>query len=251
MDNERILRIAMQQQAIDYNCVPEDFYSHENKVVISKENPKARAYLKLPFFCALTSFGNNIVASVNADIADFVSEYIEGKKIEDCFTPPNIFALNDELRKHGREISFCAQRPLPDVSLIKPVSCGYEIKLLHPDEYSDLYGRPEWSTVTGSGKRKHLDRTSVGAYDGDKLIGLVGSEASCESMWQIGIEVLPDYRRKGVAKALTSRLALEILSIDVVPFPGNRWANIRSLKTQLSCGFKPAWVEMMASSQTS
>jgi len=35
MDNDNILRIAMQQQAIDYNCSPEDFCSSENKVVIS------------------------------------------------------------------------------------------------------------------------------------------------------------------------------------------------------------------------
>jgi hypothetical protein len=54
----------MQQQAIDYSCEPEDFCQSENKVVLSKANPKARAYLKLPFFCAFTSFGNNIVASV-------------------------------------------------------------------------------------------------------------------------------------------------------------------------------------------
>ena len=104
MDNDKILKIAMQQQAVEYSCVPEDFYSSENKVVISKENSKARAYLKLPFYCALTSFGNNVVASVNVDIADFVSEYIKNKKIEHCFTPPNIFILNDELRKHGNQI---------------------------------------------------------------------------------------------------------------------------------------------------
>ena len=238
----------MQQQAIDYSCAPEDFCLNENKVVISKGNPKARAYLGLPFFCALTSFGNNIVASVNADIADFVSEYIKDKKNEDCFTPPNIFTLNNQLLKHGRQITFCAQRLLPDIDIIKPISCGYELKILQPDEYLELYGKPEWSTVTGSGARKHLDRTAIGAYDGNKLIGLVGSEVSCESMWQIGIEVLPDYRRKGVAKALTVKLALEILSTGVVPFPGNRWANIRSLKTQLACGFKPAWVEMIATS---
>jgi len=238
----------MQQQAIDFNCAPEDFYSSENRVVISKENPKARAYLRLPFFCALTSFGNNIVASVDADIADFVSKYIKDKKIEDCFAPPNIFILNDELRKHGRQITFCAQRSLPDVNLIKPGSCDYELKILHPDEYSELYGKSEWSNAVGSGRRKHLDRTAVGAYDEEKLVGLVGSEESCESMWQMGIDVLPDYRGKGVAKALLAKLALEILNVGIVPFGGNRWANVRSLKTQLSCGFKPAWVEMMASS---
>ena len=30
-------------------------------------------------------------------------------------------------------------------------------------------------------------------------------------MWQIGIDVLPAYRRQGIASALTSRLAVEIL----------------------------------------
>jgi GNAT superfamily N-acetyltransferase len=68
--------------------------------------------------------------------------------------------------------------------------------------------------------------------------------------WQvahrIGYDVLPDYRKQGVATAITSKLALELLHIGVVPFSGNRWANLRSLKTQLACGFKPAWVEMIA-----
>jgi len=248
MDNDKILKIAMQQQAIDYNCMPEDFCSSENKVVISKENPKARAYLKLPFFCALTSFGNNIVASVNADIAEFVSEYIKNKKIEDCFAPPTILTLNDKLQKHNVKFSFCAQRTLPDVNVIKASSCDYELKILHPDDYSELYGKPEWSNAVGNGKHRHLDKIAIGAFDRQNLIGLAGSGASCESMWQIGVDVLPDYRRKGVASALTGRLALEILHIGILPFGGNRWANIRSIKTQLSCGFRPAWVEITAGS---
>ena len=246
MDNEKILRVAMQQQAIDFNCTPEDFCLNENKVVISKENPKAKSYLTLPLFCNLASFGNNIVASVNADIAEVVLEYINKHKIEDCFAPPYIFTLNDELHKHGRRISFCAQRFLPDVNVIKPISCDFELKILYPDDYSNLYSKPEWGNAIGSEKRRHLEKMAVGAYDGKELIGLAGCAATCESMWQIGIYVLPDYRRKGVASALTSRLALEILHIGIVPFLGNRWANIRSLKTELTCGFKPAWVEMSA-----
>lgn len=246
MDNEKILQMAMQQQAIDFNCLPEDFYLKENKVVISKENSKAKSYLKLPLFCNLASFGNNVVASVNADIAEVVLEYINKNKIEDCFAPPSIFSLNDELQKHGRKISFCAQRFLPDTNVIKPIPCNYELKVLHPDDYSNLYGKPEWDNAVGNGKRKHLNKMAVGAFDGKKLIGLAGCEATCESMWQIGVDVLPDYRRKGVASALTSRLALEILHIGKVPFYGSRWANIRSVKNGITSGFRPAWVEISA-----
>ena len=246
MDNKKILQIAMQQQAIDFNCMPDDFCLNENKVVISGENPEARKYLKLPFFCAFASFGNNIVASVNANIAEMVLEYINNHKIEDCFAPANLFTLNDELKKHGNKISFNAQRFLPDIDVIKPISCEYEIKILYPDDFAYLYDIPEWKNAIGSGKRRHLDMLAVGAFDGQKLIGLAGCEACCSSMWQIGVDVLPNYRRKGVASALTSRLALEILHIGKVPFTGNVWANIPSFKTQFASGFRPAWVEIQS-----
>ena len=247
MDNSDVLRIAMQQQAIDLSCTQEDFYLNENKVVISKENPKARSYLKLPVYCNLASFGNNVVASVNADISEVVLDYINKYPIEECFAVPNIFFLNDELQKHGWKISFCAQRFLPDMNLIKPIPCNYELKILQPDDYAHLYGVPGLGNALGSGRRKHLDKIAIGAYDGKTLIGLAGSSADCDTMWQFGIDVLPNYRRKGIAAALTSRLAVEILHLGIVQYTGNRWANIRSLKTELAIGFRPAWVDMLAS----
>jgi GNAT superfamily N-acetyltransferase len=248
MDNKKILEVAIEQLAFDFNCTSEDFCSKENKVVISGENVKAKKYYpRLPFFCALASFGNNVVASVNIDIKEFIYEYINKHKIEDCFAPPNLFTLNDELRKHGSWVTFSAQRFLPDIEIIKPIPCEYEVKILQPDDYSHLYNIPAWNNAIGSGKRKHLNRLAVGAFDGLDLIGLAGSEACCESMFQIGVDVLPEYRRKGIAASLTSRLALEILHIGKVPFTGNVWANIPSFKTQFASGFKPAWVEMTAS----
>ena len=63
-------------------------------------------------------------------------------------------------------------------------------------------------------------------------------------MWQIGVDVLPQYRRKGIASALTSRLALEILERDKVPFYCCAWSNIKSANNAIKIGFRPAWVEM-------
>ena len=63
-------------------------------------------------------------------------------------------------------------------------------------------------------------------------------------MWQIGVDVLPDYRRQGIASALTSRLAREILRRGKVPFYCSAWSNIRSVRNAIRSGFIPAWVEM-------
>ena len=88
----------------------------------------------------------------------------------------------------------------------------------------------------------------IGAYDGDTLVGLAGSSADCDSMWQIGIDVLSAYRRQGVASALTSRLAVEILQRGKVPFYCAAWSNVRSVRNAIKSGFRPAWVEMTAKS---
>lgn len=67
-------------------------------------------------------------------------------------------------------------------------------------------------------------------------------------MWQIGIDVLPAYRRRGIAAALTSRLALEILRRDRIPFYCAAWSNLKSVRNAFRSGFRPAWVEMTAKS---
>ena len=84
----------------------------------------------------------------------------------------------------------------------------------------------------------------VGAYDSGRLIGLAGCSADCEDMWQIGVDVQPDYRRQCIATALTSRLAKEILAREKVPFYCSAWSNIRSVRNAVKSGFIPAWVEM-------
>ena len=62
------------------------------------------------------------------------------------------------------------------------------------------------------------------------------------------MDVLPEYRRQGIASALTSRLALEILRRGKVPFYCAAWSNLRSVRNAIASGFRPAWVELTAKS---
>lgn len=246
LTNRQILQIAMEQSAVDANCRAEDFLSNENIVVISKENSRARKYLKLPLDCNLISYGNNIVASVSKEYENIVSEYINKFPIEHCFETPNMHVLNDALQKHGLRVCFMAEYFLPDMNCLKPADCPYELRILHQDDFSELYTE-EWSNALCE-KRKELDVLGVGAYDGTKLIGLAGSSADCETMWQIGVDVLPKYRRQGIASAVTSRLALEILERGIVPFYCAAWSNIKSVRNAIKSGFRPSWIEMTAKS---
>ena len=244
LTNQDIWKIALQQSAYDCNCEPEDFLKSENVVTISKKHPLARSYLQLPLSCDLVSYGSNIVAHASREIAPLVRQYIDRYPVEHCFETPNMHVLEELLRPFGQRICFMAEYFLPDVSALKEIPCDYEMRVLHQEDFKDLYV-PQWSNAL-SNSRKHLDVLGVGAYDEGKLIGLAGCSADCEMMYQIGVDVLPGYRRKGIASALTSRLALEILALDKVPFYCAAWCNIKSVRNAIRSGFRPAWVAMTA-----
>ena len=244
MTNKDIWRIALQQSAYDSGCDPEDFLKAENVVTISQKHPYARKYLKLPLSCDLVSYGTNIVAQASEEIAPLVKEYIDRYPVEHCFETPNLHVLDEMLRPYGQKICFMAEYFLPDVDALKELPCEYEMRVLHQEDFATLY-LPQWSNALCE-DRKHLDILGVGAYDNGKLIGLAGCSADCEMMYQIGVDVLPEYRRKGIASALTSRLALEILALDKVPFYCAAWCNIKSVRNAIRSGFRPAWVAMTA-----
>lgn len=244
MTNRDVLQIAMRQSAIDCGCDPADFGKTENVIVSSAAHPEARRYLNLPFSCDLVSYGNNVVASVSEEYREITEAYLAKYPAEHCFETPNLHVLNEALLPMGQKICFMAEYFLPDVRILKKLPCPYEMRLLHPADFAELYV-PEWSNALCE-HRKHLDILGVGAYDNGKLIGLAGCSADCETMWQIGIDVLTEYRRQGIAAALTSRLAVEILERGKVPFYCAAWSNIRSVRNAIASGFRPAWVEMTA-----
>ncbi len=242
LSNEMILNIAMQQSAIDANCNIEDFLRTENVISISKENPDARKYLELPHICNLISYGNNIVATVSEEFETIVKEYISKFPMEHCFETPNMHILNDAFQEKGFRICFMAEYFLPDVSVLHNLPCDFECRILNQNDFVKLY-TGQWSNALCE-KRKELDVLGVGAYDNGKLVGLAACSVDCETMWQIGVDVLPEYRRKGIASALTSRLSTEILKRGKVPFYCCAWSNLKSVKNALKSGFRPAWVEM-------
>ena len=246
MTNKEILKIAMEQSAIDLGAAASDFENSENVIVTSTVSDGARRYLKLPFSCQLVSYGNNVVASVSPEFRGITESYINKYPMEHIFETPNMHVLNEALMERGQKICFMAEYFLPDLSALRPLDCGFELRVLSQDDFSELY-LPQWSNALCE-QRKHLDVLGVGAYDGENLIGLAGCSADCDTMWQIGIDVLPEYRRQGVASALTSRLAIEILNRGKVPFYCAAWCNIRSVRNAIKSGFRPAWVEMTAKS---
>lgn len=240
--NEDILRVAMAQSAVDMNCDPADFTRTDNVVTVSRPHPQARRYLSLPHVCDLVTYGRNIVATAGEDYKALVEEYVSRYSVAHCFETPNLHVLNDAFQKDGYRVCFMAEYFLPDVRALQPRPCEAELRLLTQPDFAGLY-TDAWSNALCADRRE-LDVLGVGAYRGGQLIALAACSADCDTMWQIGVDVLPEHRRQGLAAALTSRLALEILARGKVPFYCCAWSNIGSARNAVASGFRPAWAEV-------
>ena len=241
MNQKELFQIALEQSARDYGCAPEDFLCGEPRVFLSEPHAGARAYLPLPLACSIVSYGSNVVAQAGEPLLGEVLAFLRRFPPEHCFETPNLYALNRVLAPAEQKICFMAEYFLPELSRLHPLPCPFPTRLLGPEDFSSLY-LPQWSNALCE-KRRERDVIAVGAYDGETLVGLAGASADCETMYQIGIDVLPAYRRRGIAGALTSRLALAILSQGKVPFYCAAWSNLPSVRNALGSGFLPAWTE--------
>ena len=244
LTNEEIRRIALAQSATDYGCRPEDFLRDQGSVTISRAHPQARKYLPLPLAFDMTSYGNCVVAQCREDLVPVAEAYIRAYDASHAFETPHLHALDALLSPYGLQTCFMAEYFLPEVEKLRELPCAYKLRFLQQPDFTDLY-KPEWSDALCA-DRAELDVLGVGAYDGDTLVGLAACSADCPEMWQIGVNVLPRYRRQGIASAITSRLALEILASGKVPFYCAAWCNLKSVRNAYRCGFRPAWVNVTA-----
>ena len=98
-------------------------------------------------------------------------------------------------------------------------------------------------------RSKGLDAFAVAALCGGLTAGLAGASCDCSDMLQIGVDVLPAFRGRGLGAALTSRLAACIRAAGKTAFYCCEAGNLPSIKTALRSGFRPTATRLSAQKQ--
>ena len=232
-----------EQLAFEFNCRPEDFDRDENVITKSCLHEKRRQFSKEPFFLQMATFGRNAVISADEEIHPWLNEWVKGKNGFWLFEQHNFFELESELRKHGFKMALTHHMFLPanDTSGFKT---DLNIRWLEQKDIHPFYGREEFSNaLCDRFKPERPDVLAVIALDGEKIMGMAGCSADTPLMWQIGIDVLPEYRDRGIGKTLVTLLKNEVIRRGAIPYYGTSLSNIFSWKIALGSGFAPAWVE--------
>jgi len=231
------------QLSLDYNCDKEDFSRPENVITLSRKLPGRREYIEGEYFFTMVTMGGNAVIMADERIHAFLREYVQDKKGFWLFEQNHFINIQSELDKYGKRLLPTHHMFLPNPEPLnwKP---SFQIKWFEQKEIMGLYGNPDFpNALCKEFNPKRPDVLAVAAMDGEKIIGLAGCSADSPKMWQIGIDVHPDFRKKGIGSALVGLLKDEIFKRDAIPFYGTSLSNLGSWRIALKCGFYPAWIE--------
>ena len=242
----KIDRKLREQLALELGCAPEDF-SGEGTVVTAPVLPEKRRHLSdRPFFLQMATFGSGTVISAAEELHPWLREWARGKAGFWLFEQHNYRELDRELRKYGFQMVLTHHMfaPKPALTGMEP---GFRVRWLEQADIPPFYGREEFSNALC--ERFHPERPdvlAVLALDGEEIMGMAGCSADTPELWQIGIDVLPRYRGRGVGKALVALLRDEAFRRGALPYYGTSLSNIASWRVALAAGFLPAWVEAEA-----
>lgn len=127
------------------------------------------------------------------------------------------------------------------------------IELLQPEQYERFRDDPRYSNALGFSKRRP-DITVLAAFDPDAAtaladpLAMVGASDDSPLMRQIGIDVLPQVRQRGLAARLVYELSRMVLADGRVPFYGTSPSHVLSQRVALAAGFIPTWWEFVSTS---
>lgn len=226
--------------AAEYNALPSDLTRRENVLTVSASGEGGWRYQTEPYFFRMVTLGGNAVITADEALHPFLRSFIEERTGHYLFELPNLLPLEDALNAFGYTLMqsvhwFLEKHEVnPRKNLHVRRFSGAQAQAFCADErFPNLIANPPADTV-------------ICAYDGENIMGAVGTSEDAAGWYQIGVDVMPAYRGRGIGTELVSLMKEDIRSRGGIPFYATSVSNLVSWNLALSAGFRPYWVEIGA-----
>jgi len=228
MNKQEMMAIVYAQLAIDYNCEAEDFNKGGVIFTTAKKQDGRR---EMPFVTPrleVITMGKSTIVNASTDIMPYVEIKFKGKSSYEIMTSKLVYGVNSYF--------------LPSISNFQYAqNDNYKFTLID-ENIQHLYRYKEFhNALQYNPNSKRPETLATIANDGNRIIGIACASADSKTMWQIGVDVLPEYQGNGIAVTLVNMLTKETLSRGIVPYYTTDCTNINSQKVAIKCGYFPAW----------
>lgn len=236
---------AAQQLACDYCCAAGDFMSDKNRVTLARNTEGQRRFRAEPDFFKAATMGGSAVISAASEMLEFSSEIAAKYSGARIFDEEVKWLVNSRLAEFNKAIAFHTIFYLPFTPYRYTARDGFRLRFYEEaDIVRELYGIKGFDNAllyrSGGARR---DVLAVCAINGANIVGMAGASSDSPRFWQIGIDVIPEYRGMGLGTELVSALTQAVFMHGAVPYYGTWSGNIASQNTARSAGYYPVWTE--------
>ena len=220
MNKNQIINIIKEYLANKFECDIQDLNKRGLNVI--KNNEENKIKMLLLYDLILVSSSNNFY--------EMLKKLLREKNVYEIFELPLVY---------GQSIYY-----IPD---LKQISKQDEVSnftfKFYDGNTNEINLTSGFENAITFENEKCISNIAYCAFDGDKIIGVAGADKINNNIWEVGIEVLPEYRKGGLATILTKNLTLRILKKGIVPIWCASSTNIGSQAVASKSGYIPLWFE--------
>jgi GNAT superfamily N-acetyltransferase len=245
LDKRSALKIVRKTLLADFAAEEGDLDNDGVFIRQARDIEGARHFPIPEHFLDAVTMGAGVIVCCTADRLSWVKEHLGGLTRDAIFDADNFVRLQNYVSRDGQEIRIelkyiCTR----DTFRPRVPEQDIELRRFEKDRMQYLYQNNLFPNALGSADnpgRPHM--IAAAAVCGGELAGVAAATADCDAMWQIGVDTLPAYRRRGIAQATVGAVTDIILSKNILPYYSTRFYNVASRRTAVSLGYFPAWVE--------
>lgn len=237
--------LLVRQLAADFCSAPAEVLDADHHFTVFEPRADRRQYQEItPCILKIAVVNGKLLFTGREDVITRCRELYAAANAPWFMEARNLAALNRELAAFGAQIRharpfFTTDAPAPADTAdcaIRRYTPQTIAQFRDDDRFGEAYGF--CSTAP--------DMLGVAAVTDDVILGMAGASADSPYLWQIGINVLPEARGRGIGAMLVSLIAGDILAAGRLPYYGTSISHLESQRVALRAGFLPAWFELAA-----
>jgi len=240
---ENIKEILNQQLADDFCCSVNEVKNHQHIFTYYEPRMNRRKYNDdNTCFLKIACIHGKLLVSGEKSIVDWCREKYHNSDAAWFMEYDNLYELDCKMHEYGYRVGLAHPFYISDEITQQPDIKG-DIVWYEENEIERFRGDLRFHEAFAF-CQSAPDRIGVSLQREGQILGMAGASSDSMKMWQIGIDVLSEYRGEHIGTALVILLKNELLKRGILPFYGTAMSHIASQNVAFHAGFYPAWTEL-------